>query len=176
MMLKLVAKSKRGRKQLARHGDKWMPVEANRSVSCLGGVPGIKLMSIKDRATFWMRVEGDENLIPVARLDNFGNPIVKSSVVPADMTSEPGEALSATEPPKETIGAAEAMKRQVDKLVLKGGMLSGRFSATGGPNESYMPKSDPADAGHEASQPDPVAARADDQPEASGVEVLLRAG
>ncbi len=76
-MLKIAARSVRGRKQLKRHGNLWMPVQADRCVGCLGGVAGIKLMSIKDRATFWIKVEDDENLMVVERLDNLGRPIPK---------------------------------------------------------------------------------------------------
>jgi hypothetical protein len=74
-MLRVVGRSKRGRKQITRHGNKWMPVQADKCVGCLGGQAGIKLMSVQDQATFWIRVEGDENLIVVERLDNFGRPL-----------------------------------------------------------------------------------------------------
>lgn len=128
-----------------------MPVESNKSVNCLGGAAGIKLMSVKDQATFWIRVENDQNLIPVERLDNFGNPIRKSTVIPA-------------------------AKRKLDKLVLNGGHLSGRFSATGGPNESHMPIGNPPYAGHEASQLDPLPGSANTDSTTPGVEVILRQG
>lgn len=74
-MLRVEAVSKKGRKQITRHGNKWMPVAAERQVGCLGGVPGIQLMSIQDKATFWIKVEGDENLLVAERLDNFGRPV-----------------------------------------------------------------------------------------------------
>lgn len=130
-MLKLIAKSPRGRKQLKRHGDVWVPVEGNRQVSCLGGVPGIKLMSVRDRATFWMKVEGDANLIPVERLDNFGRPIRKAETVTAEQMAAAFDPLTQ---------ARENLAKHTDLQVM--GATSGRSSASGEPNQSSL--GDPA--------------------------------
>lgn len=155
-MLRMIAKSKRGRKQLKRHGDVWIPIEANPQVGCLGGVPGIKLMSIRDRATFWMKVQEDLNLVPVERLDNFGRPMRGKSEVSLGELIEQGERLRRTDPTKpldEQISDAARIK-QCDEKVMLGkhadgtetvipeyhvtGATSGRTSASGEPNQSAV--------------------------------------
>lgn len=126
-MLKLMGKSKRGRQQIKRHGDKWMPVMADRCVSCLGGVPGIKMMSVMDQFTFWMKVEGDENLVAVERLDNFGRPIMRPAAVTADTLCE-------------TVPQAEGQLLNPEY-----GETSGRTRASGGSNDAALPNGDSAD-------------------------------
>lgn len=141
-MLKVAARSKRGAKQIKRHGNKWMPVQADRCVGCLGGAQGIKLMSVQDRATFWIKVEDDANLMVVERLDNFGNRIPRpGSVMPlSSATPEPvplsvefkeEPKLSATQPQTldETIleRAGQEFIQHVYREVLKEFITDGSF-------------------------------------------------
>jgi hypothetical protein len=157
----MIAKSKRGAKQLKRHGNVWVPIAAERQVPCLGMKPGIRLMSIQDRATFWMAVENDPNLQPVERLDNFGQPMRDRSEVSLGELIEQGQ---------RKMGITERVAQAVDQQVLNGeetlhsdtrvqkqgeqpviseystvGVTSGRTRASGGPNETRVPHDHPAD-------------------------------
>lgn len=140
-MLKLVAKSKRGRQQIQRHGNIWLPIRGGRQIGCLGGVPGIELKSMRDGATFWIKVENDDNLIPVERLDNFGRPIPRKvetappELLPAEFSNEQQidnayPQRSILEPPKLT-----AMQKTEYQVI---GATSGRTSASGEPNQSAI--------------------------------------
>lgn len=135
-MLKVAARSKRGAKQIKRHGNKWMPVQADRCVGCLGGAQGIKIMSIQDRATFWIKVEDDANLMVVERLDNFGNSIPRpGSVMPlSSATPEPvvefkEEPTTKSQTLDETIleRAGRECIQHVDREVLKEFIKDGGF-------------------------------------------------
>lgn len=135
-MLKVAARSKRGAKQIKRHGNKWMPVQADRCVGCLGGAQGIKIMSIQDRATFWIKVEDDANLMVVERLDNFGNSIPRpGSVMPlSSATPEPvvefkEEPTTKSQTLDETIleRAGREFIQHVDREVLKEFIKDGSF-------------------------------------------------
>lgn len=71
-MLKVAATSKRGAKIIRKHGNIWVPVRAEKRVPCLGMRPGIQLMSLKDRHTFWILVQDDPHIVAVDRLDGTG--------------------------------------------------------------------------------------------------------
>lgn len=62
MIVQVAAKSKRGLKQIKRHGNMWMITRKSYSVSCLGGAAGVQLTSLKDKHVFWIKVEGDPNI------------------------------------------------------------------------------------------------------------------